>query len=282
MARLAGALALAAITAVVTVATPGAPAGGSVDVETNPQGAHVVLGHRGQWVEIGHPGRDGSGGRPADCRREWVLALAPVYLRPQPHGLPGEEFLPPPPSPDHRAYHVFCDGHYVTTVWLLPTQFTAAPQGPTVRDLAEELVRDLPFPAAAVGVSPGSRGLTGLESWYWVEGYDGAALTDSVTGFGLTVDVEARPAAVRWDFGDGTEPADAGLGLPFPLRSTVTHVYERRSPAAGFTVRVDFELAARYRVDGGDWIDLSSVTRSAQRTYPVVESRAQLVPLPGD
>jgi hypothetical protein len=272
-----------ALTGALGVATVPTPAGSSADVNTDPRGAHVVLGRHGEYLEIGHPGGSGSsGGSGGGCRRQWVAAPAPVYLRPQPHGIPGGEFLPPPPSVDARPYHVFCDGAYVTTVWLLPTQFTTSPAGPTVHDLAEQLVRDLPYPAAAVGVSPDRRGLTGLESWYWVEGYDGAPLTDSVSGFGIRVDVEARPAAVRWDFGDGTEPADAGLGLPPPQRSTVTHVYERRSPEPGYAVRVDFELATRYRVDGGDWIDLPPVIRSGQRAYTVVESRAQLVPVPGD
>ena len=64
--------------------------------------------------------------------------------------------------------------------------------------MAEQIARDLPYPPATVHVSPDGRGLTGLESWFWVAGYSGP-VTDVVDELGLRVEVEAVPAAVRWD-----------------------------------------------------------------------------------
>ena len=86
-----------------------------------------------------------------------------------------------------------------TSVWLRPQQFGVDP-----RVLVAELVRDLPYPAATVGASPSGRGLTGLASWFWVDGYSDKPIVDTVEQFGMTVTVEATPVATDWDFGDGT------------------------------------------------------------------------------
>src|SRR5205085_12515908 len=112
---------------------------------------------------------------------------------------------------------------------------------------------------------------------FWVGADVGAAITATVAGFGTTVTVEARATSVAWSFGGGTGTV-AGLGRPYPDRSDVTHVYERRSGTDGFQVSVDFTFEARYRVDGGAWQPLPPVARDAQRTYVVDEIRAQLQP----
>jgi hypothetical protein len=201
----------------------------------------------------------------------------PNYLRTSPvspdyHVTP----MPPSPGPGYVAYHVWCGTDYITSVWLPPAAFlAAAPVDP--RAIAEELVRDLPYPPATIGASPEARGLTGLESWFWVEGYSGP-LRDAVDEFGLRVEVEATPAAVRWDFGDGTPPAAGTLGQAAPARSDVAHVYERRRRGSPAAVRAVVRLDVRYRVDGGPWEVLDPVFRTAARAYPVAESRAALVP----
>ncbi len=93
----------------------------------------------------------------------------------------------------------------------------------------------------------------------------------------MTVDVEAVPASVSWDFGDDSLAAADGLGSPPPARSEVTHTFERRARPA-YRVRALVRLAVRWRLDAGDWEDLAPVTRTAVLDYPVVESRAALVP----
>jgi hypothetical protein len=247
-------------------------------VSTNPAGAHVVLVRSRVWVEVGPPrGAGGSGAAASGCRRRWVPAAAPFYLRQS--RLPGQIHsapMPPAPSEQHVAYHVYCDGTYVTSVWLLPSQFLA---GPAVdpRAMAEQLARDLPYPAATIGASPSARGLTGLESWFWVEGYSGAPIADAVEGFGLLVEVEAWPASVTWDFGDGTGARRGSLGQAPPLRSEVRHAFERASRGGRFALRAVIRLDVRWRVNGGAWEALGPVTRAATRPYAVAESRAALV-----
>lgn len=251
------------------------------DVSTDPAGAHVRLSRGGAWAEVRAPrsnGDDAGGSAPSSgCLRRWVPTPYPNYIRkgpvrPDRHTTP----MPPSPGPTYVAYHVFCGATYITSVWLTPAVFlVAAPIDP--RAIAEELVRDLPYPAAGIGASPETRGLTGLESWFWVVGYQGP-LRDAVDELGLLVEVEATPAAVRWDFGDGTAPVAGTLGRAAPDRSDVAHVYEQRRRSTPAAVRAVVRLDARYRVDGGRWLPLDPVFRAATRAYPVAESRAALVP----
>lgn len=264
----------------VPVATTGisAPAGADAGAgaSTDPSGAHVVLVRGTVWVEVGpRSGGDGSSAPAAGgCRRRWVPAAAAVYLRTS--RVPGDIRtvpMPPRPTPAHEPYHVYCDGDYVTSVWLLPDQFLGAP-AVDPRALAERLARDLPYPAATIGANPSGRGLTGLASWFWVTGYSGAPIADAVQGFGLLVEVEAVPAAVTWSFGDGSAPGRGPLGRA--NTAEVRHVFEQ--PGRAFTVRASIRVDVRWRVNGGPWQPLGPVLRTATRPYPVAESRAALVP----
>jgi hypothetical protein len=272
-------------TAGATAVAPASPAAAApaVDVSTDPVGAHIRLTRGGAWVEVRAPrGADGGGGGssapPSGCLRRWVPTQYPAYQRPS-RVLPDiiRIPMPPRPGPGYVAYHVYCGATYVTSVWLPPDAFAAAAPVLDPRAIAEELVRDLPYPAAAIGISPDGRGLTGLESWFWVTGYTGT-LRDAVDELGVRVEVEATPGTVRWDFGDGTAPVPGTLGQAAPARSDVVHVYEQRRRATPANVRAVVRLDVRYRVDGGPWLPLDPVFRLASRGYPVAESRAALVP----
>jgi len=253
-------------------ATPNGSGARTAGVSTDPSGATVVLVRERVWAEV-RPDRAGETG---GCLRRWVEARAPFYLR---RGrVPDDRHLvpmPPRPTPQHRPYHVYCDGAYVTSVWLLPSAFGGVDLGA----LVEWIVRHLPYPPAGIGVSPEGRGLTGLESWFWVTGYSGAPIRDAVTGFGFRVEVEAVPQEVRWSFGDGTpEFVTPGLGEAPPARSGVTHVFEARHDGTGYEIRAVIRLGVRWRLNGGPWQAVDPVTRLAARAYPVREVRAALVP----
>jgi hypothetical protein len=248
---------------------------------TDPTGAHVKLVRRGIWVEVRAPSDGGSGGGSGSttgCTRRWVPTKYPMYQRPS-HVDPDIVHvpMPPRPSPAHVAYHVYCGSTYLDSVWLLPAAFSPRAGALDVLAIAQQLARDLPYPPATVHASPDGRGLTGMESWFWVEGYSGP-VRDAVDSFGIRVEVEATPADVRWDFGDGTPVQPGTLGRAAPARSDVVHTYERRTGGTPLTVRALVRLDVRWRVDGGAWEALDPVFRIASRTYPVVESRAALVP----
>ena len=262
---------LVMVVTVIASASMGPIAGAdtSAATSTDPTGAHVELQRDNTWVEVTpHDGLSTTTG----CVRRWIPS-GEFQLRKTPTGDYREvPMTVPRPGPEFSVYQVFCDTTYVGAVWLRPQQF-----GVNAFDIAERLVRDLPYPPATVGTNPQTRGLTGLETWFWVAGYTSAPLADTVTRFGLRVDVEAVPASVSWDYGDGTTARDLGLGSAPPQRSTVAHTFEVRARPA-FAVRALVMLSVRWRLNGGPWQPLDPVVRTATRAYPVVESRAALVP----
>jgi hypothetical protein len=185
--------------------------------------------------------------------------------------------MPARPGPEYLAYYVYCGADYITSVWLPPNAFSPVAAEIDIRAIAEQLARDLPYPDATIHISPDARGLTGLESWFWVSGYSGV-VRDAVEELGLRVEVEALPASVRWDFGDATPVQAGSLGQATPARSDVAHTYERRSTVTPLPVRATVRLDVRYRVDREPWQALDPVFRTATRGYAVAESRAALVP----
>ncbi len=182
-----------------------------------------------------------------------------------------------PPTPRHRRFLVICDDGPVGTRWIGP----ADPLGATasraidVAAVAERVLREIPLGDISIGRRPRGRSLTGLPAYAWVEGYDGRPIEDTVTELGVTVDVRIGLQQVVWDFGDGTPPLLAGLGEPWPRRSSVHHVYGTTSPqGAPFTLAADLAFSAEYRVDGGPWQALPALTRSASVPVEVDEVQA--------
>lgn len=175
-------------------------------------------------------------------------------------------------------YYMICNGEYRGIVWIdidlsEPSDGSGAPVSP--REVAERLRDRIPVPRAAVEINP-DRGVVGVESWFWIDGYDGSMLTNSTDAFGSLVEVEARVTRYRWSFGDGTTVESDTPGRAYPERSQVRHIYERSSAGLsdGYPVEATFTFGVRYRVDGGAWIALPGISRTASVAYPVRESQA--------
>lgn len=235
-------------------------------VSTDPTGAHIELRHNQYWQETRRP----NGAAPEACLRKWfpfeeILPGDDSWTTPTPGT------VDPRPAAEYQPYEVYCGDTFIATVWLRAEQFGVDPIA-----IAERLVIDLPYPPARLGTNPQTRGLTGLETWFWVDGYTGAPITDVITEFGMRVEVNATPTSVSWDFGDGTHAKGLGLGSGPPTRSGVVHTFETRARPT-FSVRALIMLSVRWRLNGGAWQDLDPVVRTAVRPYPVVESRAALV-----
>jgi hypothetical protein len=124
------------------------------------------------------------------------------------------------------------------------------------RVLAERILQQRVAPSIAVGSAPAGRALVGFESWFWVDGYDGAPRIEPFDVFGRRLVLDLRPRAVRWDFGDGAvlalAPGD-GFGSPTGRASTA-HIYRSRSTATSaegtVTVTVEVDVAVSYTLDG--------------------------------
>jgi hypothetical protein len=108
------------------------------------------------------------------------------------------------------------------------------PGSPSVRRPADAANREAVIRAAVqhllvepgeIGVLPG-RALTGLETFFWVDGV-GLRVTPPDEGpFGM--EIRAWPVAYRWEFGDGRSSSSDGPGNPdTPRSSEISHVYER-------------------------------------------------------
>jgi hypothetical protein len=180
-------------------------------------------------------------------------------------------------GPNLLPYTLVCDGEAVGVVWL-PAEGGGDLSGPAIlspQEIAMQLREQIPIPNVTIGVNP-DRGLVGVESWFWIDGYDGAPINESTDAFGRRVEVEALVERYEWSFGDGKTMKTESAGRPYPERSDVRHVYERSSLgyANGYTVEVGFSFSVRYRVDEGGWIDLPGIERVAESRYPIRESQA--------
>ena len=142
--------------------------------------------------------------------------------------------------------------------------------------------------------TPTSVGLTGLPSWFWIEGYAGQPLTASthihLDGLpnrqagcpsgppaDMDVAVQATPIDYSWRFGDAlsTSSTDAAsLGVPYPQKDgAITHQFEVTSSASGhpdgYTITTVAHFSVRYAADGGGWQPLTETDRQASLTYKV-------------
>lgn len=176
---------------------------------------------------------------------------------------------------DEMLYLIYCDGEPIGFTWrpIDPVRRPGTPTPP--REVAMHLREEIPMPQVTIRVNP-DVGLVGTESWFWVEGYAGAPITESTDAFGQLVEVEASVDRYEWSFGDGKTLGSSSLGRPYPERSEVRHVYERSSAgfADGYQIQVRFVFSVRYRVAGGEWTELPGITRTASFRYPVKESQA--------
>ncbi|HEX4865994.1 MAG TPA: hypothetical protein VFV32_00050, partial [Acidimicrobiales bacterium] len=174
----------------------------------------------------------------------------------------------PMPSPDARFALLLCDGITVRPIWVAPSDVIDLDAA--ARAEAERYIQDVLVPAVSIGANPAAKGLVGLRSWFWIEGFGGTVTAPPISAFGMTIDVRMSTGSVTWDFGDGTvEPGD--LGRAYPEESTVQHVHQR---AGTYTIRADLALVPEYRVDGGPWLTLPNLTASATTTHPVEERQA--------
>jgi hypothetical protein len=185
-----------------------------------------------------------------------------------------EEFWDRPPN--ELPFFLWCNGELVGLVWRV-IGIGGGVSGPVLspQEIAMRLRDRIPIPKVMIGVNP-DRGLVGVESWFWIEGYDGGPVSESTEAFGQGIEVQAHVERYEWFFGDDSTLSTKTLGRSYPERSDVRHIYERSSLGyeKGYPVEVGFFFSVRYRVDGGGWIELPGIERFAEASYQVRESQA--------
>jgi hypothetical protein len=173
------------------------------------------------------------------------------------------------PGPDYQLYVIWC-GNRTYLRWLGPRDFTDS----AVLPLVDELVRRVSVQPAGMNIRPDSRGVTGIPSLFWIEGYGNAPLTASESAFGLTVNVTVALTGVEWNFGDGTPVVTAGLGEAWPERSSVRHTYRMVSGDDPFEVAATLILQPSFDVNGAGGGILAPIRIPVGRDYVVHEVQA--------
>lgn len=172
------------------------------------------------------------------------------------------------PDPDARFAMLLCNGEIVRAIWVAPRDvidLDAAAQTEAQRYVEEVLT-----PAISIGVNPAAKGLAGLRSWFWIDGFDGTVTAPPIAALGVTIDVRMSTGSVTWDFGDGSvERGD--LGRAYPEESSVQHAHR---DAGSYVVQAAISLVPEFRVNGGPWFTLPNLTTTASVTHEVQQRQA--------
>ena len=121
-------------------------------------------------------------------------------------------------QPDLFPYLLWCGNEMRGLVWLdLNAGGDPAP-ALDPQTIAMHLRDEIPVPNAEIRINP-NRGLVGVDSWFWIDGYDGSPIEESTDAFGQLVEVEARVTRYEWSFGDGETLVAKTLGRSYPHRS---------------------------------------------------------------
>jgi hypothetical protein len=233
---------------------------GDAHADTHDNGVDVVFVHNEDGSATGQPH-----GGSSSCT--WTaLPVDPLLLANRQVAMPPQ----PADDPDAGLYALYCGTEYRGLAWLGPRRFATSPSAPVV----EELVRRIEVLPAVVQVRPDGRGITGIPSLFWVDGYDGTPIDETLRALGLTVTVRAVLRDAVWDFGDGTAPVHATLGEAWPRRSSVRHNYADPSTGDGYTVTVRVTLDPSFAVNGGPATSLAPIVLRFTRNYVVHEVQA--------
>ncbi|MFN2488844.1 MAG: PKD domain-containing protein [Actinomycetota bacterium] len=154
-----------------------------------------------------------------------------------------------------------------------PGRRQAASPFSVARILADRALALAPKPR--IQVAPARAGLTGLDSYFWLDPSEPIRASAGVGG--LVVAAEARPVQYVWDFGDGDERVTSDPGRPWASGrvGSISHLYETRG---SYDLSVEQIWEARWRIAGGAWRTLGLFSNSDARAYGVRQVVPVLVP----
>ncbi|MBK5228566.1 MAG: PKD domain-containing protein [Actinobacteria bacterium] len=133
------------------------------------------------------------------------------------------------------------------------------------RTLADRAVSLAPEPD--LRVTPSGIGLTGLESYFWLETSPSPIEATAQAG-PVLVTAQARAVQYVWNFGDGSDMVTNGSGRRWSASrgGNIGHVYETRGR---YELAVDVVWEARWRIGAGPWQSLGYFSNSDSRPYRV-------------
>ena len=183
--------------------------------------------------------------------------------------------------PGQTGYYVYdSNGNSLGIVCVPnPTDSLLPPTTPEIA-LADQASSRQPWPTLLLSINP-SNGLTGLASWFWLNG--NAAMPDAVASSGpLTVRVRARLVGVTWEFGDGLGYDSSDLGRAFPAVSDIQHTYQADTYglANGYAVVAALRFLVTYSANGGPWLTLGIKNKPYLHLYTVYQLQPEAVSSP--
>ena len=146
-----------------------------------------------------------------------------------------------------------------------------APQPPSPTRIMDRVIALVAAPE--LELAPSEIGLTGLETYVWVE----RPAPVSVTAAAGATTVEARATASQylWDWGDGDDTLTYSPGRAWSryAEGSIGHVYETRGR---YDLSVEVVWEAQWRINGGAWQGLGFFSLSDSVDYPVRQVQARL------
>ncbi len=143
------------------------------------------------------------------------------------------------------------------------------PPGPgRIIDRVIELVA-----APELEIAPSEIGLTGLETYVWIEEPRPVGVTAAAGG--TTVEARAFPTQYLWDWGDGNDTLTSSPGRAWSEYSpgTIEHVYES---IGRYELSVEVVWEAQWRINGGGWQALGLFSLGDRVDYPVRQVQSRL------
>ena len=142
---------------------------------------------------------------------------------------------------------------------------------------------ELVVPELRIGTNPPPPALVGIDTYFWIDNYDGSLLRHSgqvdrpaSLGGDFTVRIEGWAGQVVWDFGDGSPPLRMRLGRgerrwlgqAWPARSELRRTYEfssfffERNDPPGFPVTVTVTWTGSWTAGAEGSGTLAPITRA--------------------
>jgi hypothetical protein len=210
---------------------------------------------------------------------------------------------------DEAPFWKICGGLTTGIVWFkiatptpTPTPAPGHPSHPATPAVTAlyTLGTGVIAPKINIGLNPAPFGITGLESYFWVAGYDGSPIyrsvqaTDPATGLPATVELRAIAKEYSWSFGDGAAVTTTSLGAAYPAASDIRHTYDVRSDRSPMAtnglyqvqVTASFDVAYQVSVPGAGlsptgWVDfgdfgLAPISSGTGQGYRVIEVVSRL------
>jgi len=143
------------------------------------------------------------------------------------------------------------------------------PPGPgRIIDRVIELVA-----APELQIAPSEIGLTGLETYVWIE--EPRPVGATAAAGGTTVEARAYPTQYLWDWGDGNDTLTYSSGRAWTEHSpgTIEHVYET---IGRYDLSVEVVWEAQWRINGGGWRALGLFSLRDGVDYPVRQVQSRL------